>query len=81
MISAGFKDIQNQIGERVIYHRYGRDVLPLSNNFTSQLSLLSEEDYQSGISRIESTLGEAEKTGETLIFPVDISLVMIAGRI
>jgi len=81
MISAGFKDIQSRIGERVIHNRYGRDVLALSQNDTSQLTLLSKEAYQEGISRIKKALREAEEAGEILIFQVDISLVMITGRV
>jgi hypothetical protein len=81
MISAGFENISRQIGERIKADREGKSVLPLSQNFTSQLTLLSLEEYQKGIRRIESDLLEAEKTGEKLVFPVDISLSMIIGRL
>ena len=81
MISAGFKNVKWQIGERIVDHREGGDVLPLSKNFTSQLTLLSPAEYRRGINRIESALREAKAVGETLTFPVDISLSMITGRV
>ncbi len=81
MISAGFKNIHWQVGERIIDHRKGREVFSLSKEFTSQLSLLSSEEYENGISRIESALHEAEAAGETLTFQTDILLSMVTGRV
>ena len=81
MISAGFKNVNWQVGERLVDHREGNDVLPISKNFTSQLTLLSSAEYRRGINRIKSALREAKAVGETLTFPVDITLSMITGRV
>ena len=81
MISAGYKNIHWQVGERIVDHLQGSEVLSLSKEFTSQLTLLSSEEYRNGITRIESTLREAESVGEAPIFQVDISLSMITGRV
>jgi hypothetical protein len=81
MISAGFKHIHWQVGERIVDHRHGSDVLPLPKEFTSQLTLLTSEEYRNGITRIESILREAEAVGETPTFPVDIWLSMVTSRI
>lgn len=79
MISAGFKDIQQQLGERIVDHRQGREVFPLSKDFTSQLTLLSSEEFKRGIDRIRSATRKANASGEMLTFPVDISLMMTTG--
>lgn len=81
MISAGFDDIRWQVAERLLNDRQGREVLSLTKDFTSQLSLLSEDEYALGRTRIEADLHKAEKAGETIVFPVDISLSMVTGRI
>jgi len=81
MISAGFKEIHWQIAEHIFYDRKGKEVLLLNKEFTSQLTLLSPEEYAKGRARIEADLNKAEKSGETLVFPVDISLSMVTGRI
>lgn len=80
MISSGLKNVHWQIGERIVAHRKGNNVFPLSKDFTSQLTLLSPGEYKNGIARIESDLRAAEEKGETVIFPVDISLSMVTGR-
>jgi ubiquinone/menaquinone biosynthesis C-methylase UbiE len=81
MISAGFKDTHWQVGERIVDHRRGIEVLPLSKDFTSQLSLLTRKEYDKGITRIEKDLQEAEASGEVLKFSIDISLAMVTGRV
>jgi ubiquinone/menaquinone biosynthesis C-methylase UbiE len=81
MISAGFNYIDWQIGERIVADRQGQEVLQLSKDFTSQLTLLSEEEYKAGKSRIETALRESVRDGKTIIFPVDISLSMVTGRV
>ena len=80
MMSAGFESIATSVAERILDTRMGGDVLPLPKNFTSQLTLLSQEAYAAGIKRIETALAEAEERGEIVEFPVDISLHMISGR-
>jgi ubiquinone/menaquinone biosynthesis C-methylase UbiE len=56
MISAGLEEVTHQVGERIQDERGIDDVLPLAKDFTSQLSLLTSEDYEKGIARIEAAL-------------------------
>lgn len=79
MISAGFGEIHWQVAEHILNDKQGKEVLSLTKNFTSQLTLLSPDEYAKGRTRIEADLLKAEKAGETLIFPVDISLSMVTG--
>ena len=81
MISAGFYNIDWQIGEHIVADRQGQEVLRLTKDFTSQLTLLSEEEYKIGKSRIEKAWHESVKEGKTIIFPVDISLSMVTGYV
>jgi ubiquinone/menaquinone biosynthesis C-methylase UbiE len=77
MESAGFEQITEQVAERLRNDKHGYDVLPLSKEFTSQLSLLSMEDYEKGIARIEEDLYKAQEAGKDIVFPVDVSLFMV----
>ncbi len=81
MITAGFESATWQVGESILDTRMGREVLPLPKNFTSQLSLLTPQAYRDRIARIVVALEEAEAAGETPLFHVDISLVMVTGRV
>jgi ubiquinone/menaquinone biosynthesis C-methylase UbiE len=81
MISAGFGEVRWQVAERIRNDRHGNEVLQLTKDFTSQLTLLSQNDYAKGMAVIESILQEAEKIGLTPVFPVDISLSMVTGRV
>lgn len=79
MITAGFGKIRWQVAEHILNDKHGEDVLPLTKEFTSQLILLSSDEYAKGMARIEEDLRKAGKTGETIVFPVDISLSMVTG--
>jgi ubiquinone/menaquinone biosynthesis C-methylase UbiE len=79
MIAAGFGKIQWQVGEHILNDKHGDEVLSLTKEFTSQLTLLSSEEYAKGRARIEADIDKARKNGETLVFPVDISLSMVTG--
>jgi SAM-dependent methyltransferase len=81
MISAGFEDVRWQMAERIIADKHCDDVLPLSKDFTSQLTLLTSSEYAKGITRIESALRKAKETGGRLVFTVDISLSMVTGKV
>ncbi|MBN1663965.1 MAG: class I SAM-dependent methyltransferase [Deltaproteobacteria bacterium] len=79
MVSVGFGKIAHKTAERLHNDRNSDNVFPLSKDFTSQLSLLSEEDYERGIARIKAVLLEAKENDQNVIFPVDISLAMVTG--
>jgi hypothetical protein len=80
MTSAGFEQITEQVAERLRIDKHGHDVLPLSKEFTSQLSLLSMADYEKGIARIEEDLYKAQEAGKDIVFPVDVSLFMVKSH-
>ena len=79
MIAAGFGKIQWQEGEHILNNKHGDEVLSLTREFTSQLTILSSEEFAKGMSRIEEALHKAKNTGEPIVFPVDISLSMVTG--
>ena len=84
MVAEGFVGVGFREVERILDSKVGRALLDepfLRKEATSQLTLLTDEAYADGICRIEAALREAEAKGETLVFPVDISLGMLVGRI
>ena len=84
MIAAGFGPLAWQTVEEIHDAKHGRAVLRdpfLAQDSTSQLTLLSDEAYAAGLARIEAALAAAEGAGETLTFPTDLALDMLAGRV
>jgi ubiquinone/menaquinone biosynthesis C-methylase UbiE len=83
MTASGFLRVEGRVVERIVDHKVGREVLQdpfLQKHACSQLALLSDEAYAAGVRRIEAALARAEAAGDTLIFPTNILLAMIAGR-
>lgn len=84
MVTAGFEEVEWRPAQRILDHRVGREVLDhsfLRKNACSQLALLSEEAYAAGLRRINEALEEAAEAGETLLFPVDIRIGAVVGRV
>jgi len=84
MIAAGFGPLAWQTVEEIRDAKHGRAVLRdpfLGKDATSQLTLLDDEAYAAGLGRIEAALAAAESAGETLTFPTDLTLDMLAGRV
>jgi SAM-dependent methyltransferase len=84
MIAAGFDDLQWQVAERLVDTGVGRDILEepmLQKQATSQLTLLTDAEYENGLARIRAAVAKAETAGEHLVFTVDISLAMVTGRV
>ena len=82
MAAAGFRRIEWQPADQIVDAKVGRAVLDdyfLKKDACSQLSLLSDEEYQAGLRRIEAALAEAEATGEPVTFAVDLFLAMVVG--
>ena len=82
MINAGFDLVRWRVVERLRDTRAGREILDepmLQKNATSQLTLLTDEEYSAGIARIRAAIAKAETIGEEIVFPVDISLQLVAG--
>ena len=83
MSTAGFDTVECRVAERIVETRVGREILHhpiLQKSGTSQLALLSDEEYAAGMARIEAALQKAEATGEALAFSADISFLMVTGR-
>jgi hypothetical protein len=84
LIDAGFDVVRWRVVERLHDTRTGRGILDepmLQKNATSQLTLLTDEEYSAGIARLRAAIAEAETVGEEIVFPVDISLQMVAGLV
>ena len=84
MVAGGFERIEWQVVESIRDSKVGwkgfQDPF-LQKDSTSQLVLLSDDAYAAGLRRIEAALREAEATGETLVFPADLTLGMLVGRV
>ncbi len=84
MVAADFDRAEWRVVEHIVHQHVGRVVLEdpiLQKHGTSQLALLTDEEYAAGMGRIKAALSEAEAAGKTLVFPVDICLTMIAGQV
>ncbi len=82
MVQAGFQRPALRPVERIIHHKVGRSVLDdpyLEKSASSQLALLSEEAYATGLARIRKMLDGAGQDGEYIIFPVAIYIDMLVG--
>jgi ubiquinone/menaquinone biosynthesis C-methylase UbiE len=83
MSEAGFFDVQHRVVERILNDQHGRAVLNhsvLQKTGTSQLILISDEAYADGLARLKGDLEKAEAQASTLVFPEDISLVMVSAQ-
>lgn len=82
--AAGFAAVGFRRVEHILHSMRGREVLNnhfLKKHGTSQLALLADEAYRAGLARIEAGINRSEATGQPLVFPVDISLHMVTGRV
>ena len=58
----------------------GQDVFPLAKEYTSQLSLLTDQQYETGIRKIKDCLDSSLSKNITPEFKVDITLTMVTAR-
>jgi ubiquinone/menaquinone biosynthesis C-methylase UbiE len=82
MRAAGLARLERRTVERIVDHKTGRGVLAdpfLRKEACSQLALLSDEAYAAGLRCVEAALDAAEARGETLTFPTDLHIAMLAG--
>jgi SAM-dependent methyltransferase len=83
MAREGLRRVEWHPVEHISDPKVGRQVLSnpfLQKNQTSQLALLSDEAYASGLRRIEDAVEEAEARGETVVFPMSVTLCMLTGQ-
>ena len=84
MVTEGFEPVEWRLVQRIVDHKTGRDVLSdpfLQKNACSQLALLSDEAYAAGLRRIKAALEETAAAGETIVFPAEIHLGALIGRL
>jgi hypothetical protein len=83
-IAAGVETITWRVAACTMDTRVGRAALEdpmLQKNATSQLAVLSDETYAAGMARTEAALASAPITGKEVVFPVDISLAIVTGKV
>jgi ubiquinone/menaquinone biosynthesis C-methylase UbiE len=84
LADAGFVDCVTEVAERIVFDRSARECLDrnlLAKESTSQLSLLSDEQYQRGIDRIRRDLVAAETAGESLHLTADLRLYATTANV
>jgi SAM-dependent methyltransferase len=84
MMAAGFDRVERRMVARIDDTRVGRQALEgpfLEKLSTSQLALLTDEAYESGMARIRAAIERAAAAGENVVFPVDISLILVVGHV
>ena len=83
MATAGFERIELAEIERITAHRRGRQVLAdpfLQKSSCSQLALLTDKAYASGLQRLKEELARAEASGEIPVFQWEVTISMLSGR-
>lgn len=81
--AAGYSCFNRQRLERISKTLAGREVLTdpfLRKQAISQLALLSEAEYASGLARIEEDVERAEQQGDRIEFRSEINVLMWYGR-
>ena len=84
MRSAGFKNCSTRVAEHWIIRIPAREALEqgrLDKAATSQLSVLSDAEYQQGIQRIKEAIQRAEDKGQTLFLTADLRLYGTSGSV
>jgi hypothetical protein len=53
----------------------------LQKNAASQLALLSDDEYAVGLRRIEAAIAAGEAVGNPPVFPCELTIRMLVGRV
>lgn len=80
LLKAGFGEIAFQVGERLLNRIVGQGIFPLPKEYTSQLSLLTDKQYETGVSKIQDYIDSSHSSNIIPEFKVDISLSMVTAR-
>ena len=84
MRAAGFRQTERRLVERIIDHKTSTTVLDdpfLQKHTSSQLALLSDAAYATGVQRIKTAVAAAQTAGKTLTFPTELVMEMVWGQI
>jgi ubiquinone/menaquinone biosynthesis C-methylase UbiE len=79
---AGFQEISSPVVQLIDSELFGQEILEnywLRKDSSSQLILLSEEAYQTGLQRICQAVSEAQAQGEQIIFKAQLKNRMCYG--
>lgn len=82
MMSEGYVNVSMQTVEHILNLHVGYAVLRdpfLKKSATSQLALLSDDEYAAGIKRIKQAIDNASERDEKIIFSSDIHVQMLLG--
>jgi hypothetical protein len=82
MNEQGFRNVSSETVERILNIHEGRKVLDdpfLKHSATSQLALLSDEEYQAGMAKIQLVLEQAEAKQGAIQFRSEIPVKMYLG--
>jgi SAM-dependent methyltransferase len=84
MNEAGFQNCTTQEVEHWTYHLPALEIVRqgrLDKTATSQLSVLTDAEYQRGMARIHADLEGAEAKGQTLLLKADLRLYATSGSL
>lgn len=84
MQAAGLTPQSPRVVQRTQYDRHGRKVLEdpfMRKHATSQLALLTDNEYEAGMARVRAAIDAAEAQGNVAVFRVDLTLKMLVGRV
>ena len=82
MIRAGFRAPETKEAQHIVRRMSAGAALDrnfVDRSVTSQLMILSEQEYQDGIDRIRSTKEAAATRGEDLVLTTDVRLYATVG--
>lgn len=84
LAAAGFVDCRTDIAEHILQSVPAREALErglLAKHVTSQLAVLSDEQYEAGLERIRQDAAAAEAQGDTLRLVSDLYLYATSGTV
>lgn len=79
----GFTGARTNVAQHVAIRMPAREAIDtghVDKRSTSQLAILSEQEYASGLARLERDCGVAESRGETLVLETDLRLYATYAR-
>jgi ubiquinone/menaquinone biosynthesis C-methylase UbiE len=80
---AGFTACETAVAEHIVQQLSAREALAggwLAKSATSQLAILSDAEYETGLARIHADLDQAEARGEELMLTTDLYLYATFGN-
>jgi ubiquinone/menaquinone biosynthesis C-methylase UbiE len=81
---AGFENCETRLAHRITLDASARDYLArnlIGKHVTSQLTLLSDEEYEEGLASIRAAAFRAEERGEDLRLKADLRLSAVLGTL